>query len=179
MQKCKKCRKCSFRPLFCHNYTEGGKSCEKFEWSWWKFIGRSSPSNSFSGAKMSPDWITDWLSRSCVLLLLFATLFLSNTDHRAPLSKIHQSTIYYAGLLGGWDKRIVDQESDVPSIIFLILFIDLGISKLFFFIFVILYRKNWKMNWKGFWKEFCKILWKKNSSWNNRRLVDELFVPSV
>ena len=46
--------------------------------------------------------------------------------------KIRQSTIYYAGLLGRWDKRIVDQESDVPSIIF---FID---SKLFIFIFVIL-----------------------------------------
>ena len=33
--------------------------------------------------------------------------------------KIRQSTIYHAGLLGQWDKRIVDQESDVPSIIFL------------------------------------------------------------
>ena len=52
--------------------------------------------------------------------------------------KIRQSTIYYAGLLGQWDKRIVDQESDVPSIIFFILFIDLGHSKLFIFIFVIL-----------------------------------------
>ena len=29
--------------------------------------------------------------------------------------EIRQSTIYYAGLLGRWDKRIVDQESDVPS----------------------------------------------------------------
>ena len=52
--------------------------------------------------------------------------------------EIRQSTIYYAGLLGRWDKRIVDQESDVPSIIFFILFIDLGHSKLFIFIFVIL-----------------------------------------
>ena len=32
--------------------------------------------------------------------------------------KIRQSTIYHTGLLGRWDKRIVDQESDVPSIIF-------------------------------------------------------------
>ena len=31
--------------------------------------------------------------------------------------EIRQSIIYYAGLLGRWDKRIVDQESDVPSII--------------------------------------------------------------
>ena len=30
--------------------------------------------------------------------------------------KIRQSTIYYTGLLGQWDKRIVNQESDVPSI---------------------------------------------------------------
>ena len=52
--------------------------------------------------------------------------------------EIRQSTIYYAWLLGQWDKRIVDQESDVPSIIFFILFIDLGHSKLFIFIFVIL-----------------------------------------
>ena len=34
-----------------------------------------------------------------------------------------QSTIYYAGLLGRWDKRIVDQESDVPSIIFFLYFL--------------------------------------------------------
>jgi hypothetical protein len=31
--------------------------------------------------------------------------------------EIHQSTIYYAGLLGRWNKRIVDQASDIPSII--------------------------------------------------------------
>ena len=36
------------------------------------------------------------------------------------------------------------------------LYIDLGHSKLFIFIFIILLRK-----WKGFCKEFCKILWKK------------------
>ena len=39
--------------------------------------------------------------------------------------KIRQSTIYYAGLLGQWDIQIVDQESDVPSIIFLFFFIKL------------------------------------------------------
>jgi hypothetical protein len=52
--------------------------------------------------------------------------------------EIRQSTIYYAGLLGRWDKRIVEQECDVPSIISLILFIDLGHSKLFIFISVII-----------------------------------------
>ena len=34
---------------------------------------------------MSPDWITDWLSR-CIIIVQFATLFLSNTDHGAPLA---------------------------------------------------------------------------------------------
>ena len=35
-----------------------------------------------------------------------------------PSVEIRQSAIYYAGLLGRWDKQIIDQESDVPSIIF-------------------------------------------------------------
>ena len=69
--------------------------------------------------------------------------------------EICQSTIYYAWLLGRWDKRIVDQESDVPSIISFILFIDLGHSKLFIFIFVI-FLENKKINGKYFCKEFCK-----------------------
>ena len=50
--------------------------------------------------------------------------------------EIRQSTIYYAWSLGRWDKRIVHQASDVPSIIFFRLFIDLGHSKLFTFIFL-------------------------------------------
>ena len=33
------------------------------------------------------------------------------------------------------------------------------------------------MNWKGFCTAFCKILWKKNNTWNIRHLVNELFVP--
>ena len=48
-------------------------------------------------------------------------------------------SIYNILRLVAWTvgKRIIDQESDVPSIIFYILFIDLGHSKLFIFIFVI------------------------------------------
>jgi hypothetical protein len=30
---------------------------------------------------------------------------------------------------------------------------------------------------QGFCKEFCKIIWKKNNTWNIRNLVNELFVP--
>ena len=68
--------------------------------------------------------------------------------------EIRQSTIYYGGLLGRWDKQIVDQESDVPSII---LSIDWGHSKLYFCNFI----RNKKINLKDFCKEFCKKLWEK------------------
>ena len=43
--------------------------------------------------------------------------YLSGTIYNMSI-EIRQSTIYYARLLGRWDKRIVDQESDVPSIFF-------------------------------------------------------------
>ena len=51
--------------------------------------------------------------------------------------EIRQSAIYHAGLLGRWDKGIVNQESYVPSIIFLILFIDLGHSNSLFFFYIL------------------------------------------
>ena len=54
------------------------------------------------------------LSTSCI----FANVWLIVTAQICS-AKIRQSTIYYAGLLGRWNKWIVDQESDVPSIIFL------------------------------------------------------------
>ena len=63
----------------------------------------------------------------------------------ADSPEIRQFTIYYAGWLGRWDKQIVDQESDVSSTIFSILFIDLGHSKLFVFTFVI-FQENKKIN---------------------------------
>ena len=55
--------------------------------------------------------------------------YLNNTP------KIRQSTIYYAGLLGHWDKQIVDQEFDVPSIIFLNTFYRFRALKTFYFYF--------------------------------------------
>ena len=41
---------------------------------------------------------------------------LLTVKYPGPL-EICQSTILYVGLLGQWDKRLVDQASDVPSII--------------------------------------------------------------
>ena len=60
---------------------------------------------------------------------------LTFANESGTLKSVNLQYMYYAGLLGRWDKRIVDQESDVPSIKF---FIDLGHSKLSIFIFVIL-----------------------------------------
>ena len=43
--------------------------------------------------------------------------------------KIRQFTIYYAGPLGRWAKRIVDQAADVPSIIFFSSFLAKYVAK--------------------------------------------------
>ena len=55
--------------------------------------------------------------------------------------EIRQSTIYYAGLLGRWYKRIVDQESDIPSIISLYTFYRLRALKTLYFYFCIFFKK--------------------------------------
>ena len=69
--------------------------------------------------------------------------------------EIRQSTIYYDGLLGRWDNGIVNQESDVPSIISLYTFYRLRALKTIYFYFCN-FIKNKKMNYKDFCKEFCK-----------------------
>ena len=60
-----------------------------------------------------------------------------------------------------WFARPMGQTTRRPSVI------DLCHSKLY------------KNNLKGFCKKICKILWKKNNTWNIRRLVDESFPPSA
>ena len=76
---------------------------------------------------------------------------------RSLPSEIRQSVIYYAGSMGRWDKWIVDQASDVPSIIFFRLRV-LNTLQFYFCNFI---KKNNKMNWKPFCKVFCKKSWKK------------------
>ena len=59
--------------------------------------------------------------------------------------EIRQSTIYYAGSLGRWDKRLVDQASDIPSIFFFFIISSrLRALKTIIFFFVILrvFAKN-------------------------------------
>ena len=50
--------------------------------------------------------------------------------------KIQQSSIGYTGLLGRWDKWLIDQASDVPSIIFIHNFLQNSLQKSFQFIFL-------------------------------------------
>ena len=76
-----------------------------------------------------------------------------------------------------WDKWLVDQASDVPSIFFIISH-RLRALKTLYFYFSKFIKKIKKINWIDFCKEFCKKLWKKNNTWNIRRLVDESFVPA-
>ena len=56
---------------------------------------------------MFANWISSWS------LLGAFHLYISELAFEIP-----QSSIQYAGLLGWWDKRFIDQMSDVPSIIF-------------------------------------------------------------
>ena len=48
-----------------------------------------------------------------------------------PPLKIRQSSIWYAGSLGRWDEQLIDQASDVPSIIFFHNFLQNSLQKLF------------------------------------------------
>ena len=48
----------------------------------------------------------------------------------------HKADNLQCNTLGRWDERLIDQASDVPSIIIFKFLIDLGHSKLFIFIFV-------------------------------------------
>ena len=99
------------------------------------------------------------------------------TEKLALTTKIGQFTIWYAGSLGLWDKGIVNQVSDVPSIIFFMISFKI-LCKNPFNLFFYEIIKNKRKGWNDFCKEFFKKLWKKNNTWNIRRLVDESFVPA-
>ena len=80
-------------------------------------------------------------------------------------------------MLGRWDKRIVDQASDVPSIIFFHDFLQNSLQKSFQFIFLFFYKIT-KIKIKSFEcpKSIKSI--EKNNTWNIWLLVDDSFVPS-
>ena len=88
------------------------------------------------------------------------------TNQRMTYYEIRQSKInsrWVAGPIGQMNRQ--------PSVwcskyIFFRLFISLGHSKLFTFIFVFFY-KNKQIDWKYFCKEFCKKSWKKIILWTS------------
>ena len=94
-----------------------------------------------------------------------------------PTLKIRQSSIWYAGPLGWWDKRLIVQASDVPSIFFHN-FLQNSLQKSFQFIFSFFYKFT-KIKIKSF--ECPKSIrnYEKNTAWNIRRLDNQSFVPST
>ena len=67
-------------------------------------------------------------------LIVIGLIYLTKVEIRQP-------TIYYAGLLGLWNKWIIDRESDVPSIIFFYTFYRLRAFKTLYFYFCNFIRK--------------------------------------
>ena len=79
-----------------------------------------------------------------------------------------------------WYGSMTGQKTRWPSVwcskhYFFIISYRLRADKTIYFCFLNL-QKNKKINWKGFCKKFCKILWKKNNTWNTRPLVNESFI---
>ena len=98
------------------------------------------------GYKIRHNWLIYFLNEYCFTLRIIERVtivwMLKKITQKTTWVHRNLSTYnYYAGLLGRWDKQIVHQESDVPSTIFFyIFFIDIGHSKLFIIIFVILQK---------------------------------------
>ena len=61
--------------------------------------------------------------------------------------EIRQSRIWYAGSLVWWDKRVLDQASDAPSIIFFHDFLQNSLQKYFQSIFFLKYKNKSKEFW--------------------------------
>ena len=74
-------------------------------------------------------------------------------------------------MLGRWDKQLINQASDVPSIIFFIISYRLRALKTLYFLIFFIFEMT-------FTKNFARYYEKKNYTWNIRRLVNKSFVPS-
>ena len=71
--------------------------------------------------------------------LFFVFCLINSRAKHSGIHKIRQSTIYYAGLLGRWDKQIAKQECDVS--IFYTCY-RLRALKALYFIFVLFKKKK-------------------------------------
>ena len=79
-------------------------------------------------------------------------------------------------MLGHWTKRLIDQASDVPSIIFFFIISCKILCKNCFNLFSYVFYNFTKMNIKSF--ECPKAIrnYEKNNAWNIKRLVGDSFV---
>ena len=93
--------------------------------------------------------------------------------------RIWQSSIFYPGSLGWWDEQLIDQASDVPSIIFFIISYRLRSTQNSLFYFLQNYKKVRKKIEIIFAKNFARLYEKKKNTWKIRHLVDKSFVPAT
>ena len=77
-------------------------------------------------------------------------------------------------LNGAMGQMTQQPSSDVPSIIFFIIFYRLKELKTLYFYFCKIRRKL-----ENRLKQFLQRMWKKNNAWNIRCLFDESFVPTT
>jgi hypothetical protein len=61
----------------------------------------------------------------------------------------------------------------------LVFFFHISYIKTLYFYYCKVVKKIKKKKWNNFCKEVCKKLWKKNNTWNIRRLVHDSFVRST
>ena len=99
--------------------------------------------------------------------------FFQNTKKTDAALKIRQSSIYYAGLLGCWNWRLIDQGSDGQSIFFFN-FLQNSLQKLFQFIdFTKIEKKVPQVQASNplFYIQSLKIILWPSDPWSMRRLT--------
>ena len=103
----------------------------------------------------------------------FWGLFLLIIEFALRICQLMEKTISNCNPGTSWDKQLINQPSDVPSIIY----------------FLIIWKNLWK-NWLNLFSYFFTKIkiktfecpksirnFEKNNAWNIRHLVNELFVP--
>ena len=100
--------------------------------------------------------------------------FSFNNVHSYITSKLKSDNLQYDTLVR-WDKWLVHQASDVPSIIF---FFMISCKMLCKNVFNVFFYKFTKIKTKSFECPKSNKIWK-NNTWNVRHLVDESFVSSA
>ena len=83
-------------------------------------------------SNLQPESLKPKNNQTCAQSSGAHSIYTSMTQHDQKSVNIQY---LYDGLLRRWNKRIMDQETDVARILFVVLFTDFGHSKRFIFIF--------------------------------------------